>query len=60
MCIKKLRKKKRKKMGGDHRIGGLHVVVLGHIGGCPVVGGEREGGKCDKGSVVGDSQRWYM
>ena len=50
MCIKKLRKKKKKKkMGGDHRIGGLHVVVLGHIGGCPVVGGEREGGKCDRG-----------
>ena len=36
-------------MRGDHRIGGLHVVVLGHTGGCPVVGGEREGGKCDRG-----------
>ena len=36
-------------MGGDHRIGGLIVVVVGHIGGCPVVGGEREGGRCDRG-----------
>ena len=53
MCIKKLQKKK--KDGGDHRIGGLHVVVVGNTGGCPVVGGkEREG------SVIGDSQRWYM
>ena len=30
MCIKNSEKKK--KMGGDHRIGGLHVVVLGHTG----------------------------
>ena len=48
MWIKKLKKKK-KKDGGDHRIGGLHVVVVGNTGGCPVVGGEREGGKCDRG-----------
>ena len=43
-------------MGGDHRIGGLHVVVLGHTGGAVrwLEGKEREG------SVIGDSQRWYM
>lgn len=49
MCIKKLQKKEKKKDGGDHRIDGLHVVVVGNTGGCPVVGGERGGGKCDRG-----------
>lgn len=50
VCVLKNFKKK-KKDGGDYCIGGLYVVVVGNIGGCLVVGGEREGGKCDRGQL---------